>query len=580
MIHGPRSLAALLAFLAASAITHGQQPQTRGVADSTLQSGQQAQRGAYYALVIGINGYSDFPALKTPRNDATEVAQVLKERYSFVTNLLLDATRDQILSALDDYSARLKENDSLLIYYAGHGWSDKTAGEAYWIPVDGQKDKRSHWITAADITDEARVVPARHVLIISDSCYSGMLAARDVSPTVGAPRERSVFLDKLLAGKSRNIMASGGDEPVSDSDAPGHNPNHSIFANALLQGLGQIGATAFSAKELFDQYVYGSVGGQSQQLPEYDPIRDSGHDNGDFIFFRSGSSPVSNPPPDRDTSPAAVPAVSAVSPNAGSATGGVNVTIQGSGFTGAKQVKFNSRLATSFTVVSDTQIDAVAPPFVNPANIPPAGLAAPVLVCSSAGCSPLNVRFTYRNSETAPQPELDSKTISVPLITDRKGRFLLTALMSDNWDGVALPPEIGQQNGGHAVRGFLSFDLSQIPEGSKVAHAELHCRIGGGSGSPMDPKFFSTVLIEQIPVQKNAWLTHDDFVRSGTLVNTISLADLQKPQDVTKAVAAALANGIITFRLRFAADHDNDPSTSKIVALDYGKSTFLQITLK
>jgi len=259
---------------------------TRGVVDSTANPKPQ-QPGRYYALVIGINGYRDFNRLQTPRNDATEIARELQDHYGFVTTLLLDATRDQILGALDGYRGSLHEEDNLLVYYAGHGWDDKQAGEAYWIPVDGQKDTTARWINAAEITGKARAIAARHVLIISDSCYSGMLTEqRDIAPTIGDPRERGRALQKALEGKSRQIMSSGGDEPVSDVNAPGHSSSHSVFADALLQGFREIAANEFSARELFNQYVYDQVGGESQQVPEYTPIRDSGHNSGDFIFFR------------------------------------------------------------------------------------------------------------------------------------------------------------------------------------------------------------------------------------------------------------------------------------------------------
>jgi len=259
----------------------------RGVVDSSSKTSASGQSGRYYALVIGINGYKDFNPLQTARNDATEIAEVLQNRYGFDTKLLLDATRDQILGALDEYRGSLGEEDNLLVYYGGHGWDDKQEGQAYWVPVDGQKNTSSRWINATEITGKAKAIPARHVLIISDSCYSGMLAGRAVTPTVGDPRLRANMLEKARQGKSRHIMASGGDEPVSDVDAPGHSSKHSVFANALLTGLKEITVNEFTASELFNQYVYEQVGGQSRQTPEYDPIRESGHNSGDFVFSRS-----------------------------------------------------------------------------------------------------------------------------------------------------------------------------------------------------------------------------------------------------------------------------------------------------
>ncbi len=61
------------------------------------------------------------------------------------------------------------------------------------------------------------------------------------------------------------------------------------------------------------------------------------------------------------TTSAAAPAVSSVSPTNGSTAGGTSVTIKGTNFTGATAVKFGSANATSYTVVSATQIIAVAP---------------------------------------------------------------------------------------------------------------------------------------------------------------------------------------------------------------------------
>jgi uncharacterized caspase-like protein len=241
--------------------------------------------GAYYALVIGIADYQYLPRLKTPVNDANDVEKVLRESYGFKTQLLPNATRDQVIGALDHDQRTLGPNDSLLIYYAGHGFYDKLEDQGYWAPVDAGQDTYAHWITATDITIRTKAIPARHVLVISDSCYSGKLT-RSVDPSVVPVDERGPYIARMLEGKSRHLMASGGNEPVPDTD-PEH-PNHSIFANALILGLQQMPVENFSASELFDQRVRVQVSGRSPQMPEYNYIRDSGHDGGDFVFSRTG----------------------------------------------------------------------------------------------------------------------------------------------------------------------------------------------------------------------------------------------------------------------------------------------------
>jgi uncharacterized caspase-like protein len=243
--------------------------------------------GRYYALVIGNNNYRNVPKLSTPINDAKEMAQILRDKYGFETRVLTDATRSDIISAIADYRQMLTPDSSLLIYYAGHGQKDRDTGEAYWLPVDAERGNSAQWISADDITTQVRAMQALHVLIISDSCYSGMLS----QPMRGGdfdidPNQRQAYIAKMLRLKSRNILASGGDEPVSDGGAQGH----SIFAAVVLEALRDTNDSEFNGGQLFGN-IQPRVGGRSVQLPQYSSILYSGHDGGDFIFFQHGSRP-------------------------------------------------------------------------------------------------------------------------------------------------------------------------------------------------------------------------------------------------------------------------------------------------
>ncbi|MGK8522633.1 IPT/TIG domain-containing protein [Nocardia asteroides] len=80
-----------------------------------------------------------------------------------------------------------------------------------------------------------------------------------------------------------------------------------------------------------------------------------------------------------------IPAVTAVIPNAGPATGGTLVSIVGTGFTGVTSVNFGATPATFFIAVSSTLIIAIAPPGTG---------TVPVTVTNSAGTS-AGVPFTY-----------------------------------------------------------------------------------------------------------------------------------------------------------------------------------------
>src|ERR1041384_5031099 len=98
----------------------------------------------YYALVIGIEGYTHLPRLKTAVADATEVADLLKSASGFETKLLIDATRSQIVAALAAYRRELGPDTNLLVYYAGHGFNDKEAGKSYWLPMDATIEDTSN----------------------------------------------------------------------------------------------------------------------------------------------------------------------------------------------------------------------------------------------------------------------------------------------------------------------------------------------------------------------------------------------------------------------------------------------------
>jgi hypothetical protein len=245
--------------------------------------------GNYHALVIGINRYPHFPEkdnLDMAVNDARAVAKILADNYGFQVTLLLDkkATREGILDTFNNLNKALSANDHFLIYYSGHGFYDKKTSTAYWLPTNAKKDTDTQWIQADTITTQIKRNLAKNVLIVADSCYSGTLARTRNIPDIDllATKRRQQFLQKMLEIPSRLLMSSGGNEPVLDSGGK----SHSIFAQAFLDGLHQIEKDAFTADELFTNYIRERVAGMVKQTPEYKMIQNSGHQGGEFVFQR------------------------------------------------------------------------------------------------------------------------------------------------------------------------------------------------------------------------------------------------------------------------------------------------------
>lgn len=91
---------------------------------------------------------------------------------------------------------------------------------------------------------------------------------------------------------SRTLMASGSDEPVSDSGSQGH----SIFAALLLRGM-QSQNAQFTADDLFVS-IRKLVLARSGQSPQYSSLRNSirpsaNLDAGDFVFKPKGTEALS-----------------------------------------------------------------------------------------------------------------------------------------------------------------------------------------------------------------------------------------------------------------------------------------------
>jgi len=190
--------------------------------------------GRYHALVIGAQDYRNVEPLQSAVADARAVHRVLRERFGFDSRLLLNPTRAEMISALAELHARLGEKDNLLVYYAGHGrlMGDK----GYWLPVDAREDDPGTWIANRLITDYLKIMKARHVLIIADSCYAGALSRMAVPRPLEVPVSDRIppkWVRAMVERRSRNVLTSGGLEPVLDMGAGGH----SVFANALLKVL-------------------------------------------------------------------------------------------------------------------------------------------------------------------------------------------------------------------------------------------------------------------------------------------------------------------------------------------------------
>jgi hypothetical protein len=89
------------------------------------------------------------------------VAGLLSAEYGFAEiTLLRNAKQREIVRAFNRLAQTAQENDSVLIYYAGHGHLNEGTKEGFWIPVDAEGRDDSTFVPNATIKTKLGVTDA------------------------------------------------------------------------------------------------------------------------------------------------------------------------------------------------------------------------------------------------------------------------------------------------------------------------------------------------------------------------------------------------------------------------------------
>ncbi len=261
-------------------------------AEEETESPENQGASQQYLLAIGIDAYEDCTPLHNAVRDASDIADVLQTEYDFrPENVCLitdsEATEERILSEFRRLVRRVQPEDSVLIFFSGHGYFDEDFQQGYWIPVDAKENNVGDYIPNSEISNTIRAIRSLHTFMIADACFSGSLFGQ--SRSVGGSGDGSSYQQRVGQIPSRWGLASGRNEVVADGE-PGKN---SPFSESLIYYLRNQTDAAFCVSELV-LYVKTVTANNAEQTPVGSPLRHVGDKGGEFVFRPKRASEVSS----------------------------------------------------------------------------------------------------------------------------------------------------------------------------------------------------------------------------------------------------------------------------------------------
>ena len=192
-----------------------------------------------YAIVIGIGNYKDrkIPPLHYTVTDAQGMYNVLtNEKYGFFlkenVKILIneEASTQNIKKTFGTWlKTNVKENDFVIIYFAGHGAPE--AGSTYWVTYDSDiEDLYGTAISNDSISTMLNSIESKTIIVFLDSCYSAATVNRGWHTR--SLIEKDLFEE--FKGEGRVVITSSNGKQLSLEI---QEYGHGVFTYFLIQGL-------------------------------------------------------------------------------------------------------------------------------------------------------------------------------------------------------------------------------------------------------------------------------------------------------------------------------------------------------
>jgi WD40 repeat protein len=194
-----------------------------------------------HILAVGINEYKNPKmSLNYAKPDAMTFGKIVDEK---ATNLFKsvelhtlydkDATREKILSTLEELKGKVQQEDVFIFYYAGHG--SMVDNQFYFIPTETLRlydasTLNKEAIEASVLQEKFKNIKALKQLIIMDACQSG--GSVELLANRGASEEKAIA--QLSRSAGIHVMASAGSEQFA---AEFSSLGHGLFTHVLIRAL-------------------------------------------------------------------------------------------------------------------------------------------------------------------------------------------------------------------------------------------------------------------------------------------------------------------------------------------------------
>jgi len=213
--------------------------------DNTRGLTPKAKQGKNYIFSIGIDKYDAWMHLDNAVNDANAFSSALIKDFDFEEILppLLNerASRSNINNILKyELPSKLKKEDRLIIFYAGHGFTEKGKNgeneifKSYLVPVNAEQEQagtRNNYIEIADFLEGLADLAPMHISVFLDACNSGFALQQDITKSRSGGGE----IDILETRKSRKVFTSAKSDQLAFDGGPIE--GNSLYTGILVQGL-------------------------------------------------------------------------------------------------------------------------------------------------------------------------------------------------------------------------------------------------------------------------------------------------------------------------------------------------------